>query len=51
MVRTTAAEIKRLRVGDVLFVLPAHSCLTVNLWDHFVKLGGERVSTIRANSI
>jgi D-serine deaminase-like pyridoxal phosphate-dependent protein len=47
IVRTTAAEIKSLRVGDVLFVLPAHSCLTVNLWDHYRGLDGKRWPTSR----
>ena len=47
IVKTTSAEMRRIRAGDILFVLPAHSCLTVNLWDHYVKLDGSRVSTIR----
>lgn len=47
IVRTTASEIKKLNVGEILFVLPAHSCLTVNLWDHYVGLDGQRISTIR----
>jgi D-serine deaminase-like pyridoxal phosphate-dependent protein len=51
IIKTTCAEMRRIKAGDILFVLPVHSCLTVNLWDHFVTLGGERVSTIRAISI
>jgi D-serine deaminase-like pyridoxal phosphate-dependent protein len=47
IVRTTAAGIKKLKAGDILFVLPAHSCLTINLWDHYVGLDGKRWPTIR----
>jgi D-serine deaminase-like pyridoxal phosphate-dependent protein len=48
IVKTTAAGIKKLKAGDILYVLPAHSCLTVNLWDHYVRLDGHRIPTIRA---
>jgi len=48
ILKTTAAEIKRIKAGDVLFVLPAHSCLTVDLFKEFVRLDGERIQTIRS---
>lgn len=51
VIKTTSPEMRRIKAGDILFVLPVHSCLTVNLWDHFVKLDGKRVSTIRAISV
>ena len=47
IVRTTAAEIKRISVGDILFVLPIHSCLTVNLWKEFIRLDSAKIPTIR----
>ena len=49
IVKTTAGELRRLRAGDVLFVLPAHSCLTVNLFDHYAGLDGRRIPTLRGD--
>jgi D-serine deaminase-like pyridoxal phosphate-dependent protein len=46
VVETTAREAARTRPGDVLFVLPAHSCLTVDLFDEYVSLDGRRIPTI-----
>jgi D-serine deaminase-like pyridoxal phosphate-dependent protein len=48
IVRMPAAEIKKLRAGDILFVLPAHSCLTVDLFKEFVRLDGQLIPTIRS---
>ena len=50
ILKTTAAEIKKIKAGDVLFVLPAHSCLTVDLFKEFVRLDGLRIQTIRGYS-
>jgi D-serine deaminase-like pyridoxal phosphate-dependent protein len=47
VIKTTSAEMRQIKAGDLLFILPVHSCLTVNLWDHFVRLDGKRVPTIR----
>ena len=47
IVETTAAELRRIKAGDILFILPAHSCLTVNLWDRYIRLDGQQVPTIR----
>jgi D-serine deaminase-like pyridoxal phosphate-dependent protein len=47
IVRTTSAELKKIKPGDILFILPAHSCLTVNLWNRYVRLDGQRIPTIR----
>jgi D-serine deaminase-like pyridoxal phosphate-dependent protein len=51
IVRMPAAELKRLKAGDILFVLPAHSCLTVDLFKEFVSLDGRRIPTIRSYDI
>jgi len=48
LVRTTAAEMRRIKAGDILYVLPVHSCLTVNLWDRYIGLDGRPVPTVRA---
>lgn len=51
ILKTTAAEITRIKAGDVLFVLPAHSCLTVDLFKEYIRLDGERIPTIRGCSV
>ncbi len=48
VITTTAAEIGRVRPGDILFVIPVHSCLTVDLWKEYVCLDGTKVPTIRS---
>jgi D-serine deaminase-like pyridoxal phosphate-dependent protein len=50
IVKTTASELKRIKAGDILFILPVHSCLTVNLFKEYVRLDGERIPTIRGSS-
>jgi len=48
VVATTEDVIRRTRPGDILFVLPVHSCLTVDLWRQYVDLEGNKIPTIRA---
>lgn len=40
--------LRGLRVGDVLMVLPVHSCLTANLLGVYRTLDGERIATMVA---
>jgi D-serine deaminase-like pyridoxal phosphate-dependent protein len=47
IIKTTSSELKRIKAGDVLFILPVHSCLTVNLFEAYVRLDGLRIPTIR----
>lgn len=39
-------EIKNLNIGDLLGILPVHSCLTANLMKEYMTLRGEKISTI-----
>ena len=48
---TTASELKKIKAGDILFVLPVHSCLTVNLFKEYVRLDGRRIPTIRGSGL
>jgi D-serine deaminase-like pyridoxal phosphate-dependent protein len=50
VIETTASEIGRIRAGDIIFVLPVHSCLTVDLWKEYVNLDGTKIQTIRSFS-
>lgn len=47
IVRTTPAEARRIKAGDLLYVLPAHSCLTVDLFCSYLRTDGERIPTMR----
>lgn len=51
IIKTTAGSLKKIKAGDILFVLPVHSCLTVNLWKEFVRLDGLIIPTIRSFDI
>lgn len=43
IVRMPAAELAKLKVGGLLIILPAHSCLAVNLHREYLTLTGERI--------
>ncbi|MGB0383416.1 MAG: alanine racemase [Ardenticatenaceae bacterium] len=43
IVQADQALIERVQVGDLLFVLPVHSCLTANLMRHNQTLDGEMI--------
>lgn len=38
----------RLRVGDLVFILPAHSCLTVQAMGSYLTLTGKKIEILRA---
>lgn len=44
IIRTTKDIVEELRIGDVIGILPVHSCLTVNLLKGFQTLEGENIS-------
>jgi D-serine deaminase-like pyridoxal phosphate-dependent protein len=41
IVKTTAAFLERVHVGDVLMIIPVHACLTMNLLKRYQTLSGE----------
>ena len=43
IVQVDEALFERVQVGDILFVLPVHSCLTANLMRHHQTLDGEMI--------
>ena len=49
IVRLGGQEFGDLRVGDLLMVLPVHSCLTVNLLKEYQTLDGERIAAMGAS--
>lgn len=38
-------DLRRVRIGDLLFILPAHSCLTVTLMKRYLTLSGRWITT------
>jgi len=38
-------EFEQIAIGDLVFVLPAHSCLTVQAMGEYLSLKGEKIST------
>ena len=47
IVQATPKLFRKVQVGDLLAVLPVHSCLTVNLHSHYLTLEGERIPIAR----
>ncbi|MBN2047939.1 MAG: alanine racemase, partial [Anaerolineaceae bacterium] len=46
VVRVNPYGFNRIQVGDLLFILPAHSCLTVQAMREMVTLEGTRITTM-----
>jgi len=40
------ADLERIRVGDLVCILPAHSCLTVTLMKRYLTLNGQVIETL-----
>lgn len=49
ILKTDPATFDSLDVGDVLVVLPVHSCLTVDLYGRYTTLAGESITKMRTN--
>ncbi|MCP5099227.1 MAG: amidophosphoribosyltransferase, partial [Chloroflexi bacterium] len=47
LIRATPDLISNLQVGDLLYVLPIHSCLTANLLKCYLTLDGEWIEMAR----
>ncbi|MCX6053619.1 MAG: alanine racemase [Chloroflexi bacterium] len=45
MVRIPGTEFDQISIGDLLFILPAHSCLSVQVMGEYLALSGEKIST------
>lgn len=48
VIRTTPSFLERINVGDILMVLPIHSCLTANLMRRYRTLSGQIITTLQA---
>jgi D-serine deaminase-like pyridoxal phosphate-dependent protein len=42
VVRLSAVQLRHIRVGDLLYVIPVHSCLTIDLFDDYLNLDGRK---------
>ena len=48
VVRLAQADFKRLKVGDLLYILPVHSCLVVDALKSYRCLNGREISTLNS---
>ena len=46
VVRLVAEDFHRVQVGDIVCILPAHSCLTLQCMGELLSLDGERITTM-----
>lgn len=44
IIKTTDEIISKLKIGDLLFILPIHSCLTSNLHRKYITLDGQEIN-------
>lgn len=49
VVKVPGAEFEKIKVGDLLFIIPAHSCLTVQVLRQGITLNGRTISTLNAD--
>jgi D-serine deaminase-like pyridoxal phosphate-dependent protein len=46
IIKTESDYFEKIHIGDVLLILPVHSCLTANLMRRYLTLGGTTVTTM-----
>lgn len=46
IIRIDAATVNQIPVGTLIGILPIHSCLTVDLADHYLTLNGEQIQIL-----
>ncbi|HMD89269.1 MAG TPA: alanine racemase [Anaerolineaceae bacterium] len=50
LVKLAEKDFNRIQVGDLIFVLPAHSCLTVQAMREYLTLDGKVIGTLNSKS-
>ncbi len=50
IIKTTDEEFNKINIGDIIGVLPVHSCLTANLMKQYVTLDGEIIPHMQKNN-
>jgi len=46
VVMVPGGEFEKVKVGDLLFIIPAHSCLTVQVLRKYITWDGQKISTL-----
>lgn len=46
IIKMSDEEFRKIKIGDIIGVIPAHSCLTVNLMRNYYTLEGEKIKTM-----
>lgn len=46
IIKMTSDQLARVKVGDLIGVIPVHSCLTADLQGHYLSTTGERINKI-----
>jgi D-serine deaminase-like pyridoxal phosphate-dependent protein len=48
IVRLAPEDFERLRLGDLLYIIPVHSCLVVDALKNYRSLGGAKITTLNS---
>ena len=51
IIKTTTEILTKLSIGDIVFLLPVHSCLTADLMKGYTTTDGNQINTIHSNHI
>lgn len=51
IIKTGSSTFNKIQIGDILIVLPVHSCLTANLLRNFITLEGEKIKAAQYDFI
>jgi D-serine deaminase-like pyridoxal phosphate-dependent protein len=49
LIEMDVSLIQEINVGDLLIILPVHSCLTSDLYRFYLTLGGEKIERRQSN--
>ncbi|WP_370088480.1 alanine racemase [Ekhidna sp.] len=49
IIKLSSEEVARVKVGDLIGVIPVHSCLTADLQGHYLSTSGEKIEKMTKN--
>ena len=46
IIKASSTLFEKTQIGDLLYILPIHSCMAANLMDHYLSLDGNQISRL-----
>ncbi|MHA1977608.1 MAG: alanine racemase [Candidatus Hodarchaeales archaeon] len=51
IIQTNQSVLEKIKLGDLLFILPVHSCLTANLFSNYQTISSEKINKMQSLSL